>query len=202
MIDIPAFNFVDALAAIVLLVGLLGGLKRGLSGELSRVIAIAVAAFSAWRFATPVAEWGMEKLSMTQERAYVFSFLAILLAAFLVMWLIRITLRNLMEFAFKGRIERMGGALAGLLRALVIVAALVLMISFAPQPEIQRIVMKQSFCGRLVAKYLRPVYEDLQQRAPEFGLPAPPAIEDPDLGESDNTTDGENIEPPDDIPSP
>jgi uncharacterized membrane protein required for colicin V production len=183
MVDIPAFNFADAIGAVILLVGILGGLKRGLSGELSRVVAIAVAVVAAWRFATPVADWAMDQFSLDRDRSYLVSFLAILLGASAVMWIIRLTLRNLMEFAFKGRIERLGGALAGLLRSSVVVAIIFLMLGFAPQPEIQRIIVEQSFFGRLAARYLRPVYDDLQQRAPQLGLPAPAIPEEPDLGE-------------------
>ncbi len=195
MTDFSSFNFIDAIAGVVLLVGILGGLKRGLSGELSRVIAIAVAVFAAWRFATPVADWAMEKLSFTQGKSYVFSFLAVLVVAFLFMWLVRVVLRNLMEFAFKGRIERIGGALAGLLRAAVIVSAVLLMIGFAPQAEIQSLVTEKSFVGRLVTRHLRPVYQDIQEKAPGLGLPMPEPPADTDLGETTNESYGEEIAP-------
>ena len=197
------FNFIDGVVAVVLLVGILGGLKRGLSGELSRVIAIVVAVFAAWRFATPVADWAMARLSLSQDRAYLTSFIFILVAAFAALWIVRATLRSLMEFAFKGKIERIGGAIAGLLRAAVIAAALVLMLEFAPQPEIRTLVMEKSFVGRLVAQHLRPVYENLQQKVPELGLPAPSETMDPDLGEEPvQSPPPDENPPPHDIPPP
>lgn len=181
--DSGPFNILDGIVGVILLFGLLGGLKRGLSGELSRVIGICAAVWAAWRFAQPVATWAMDRLSLNQDRSYLFSFLAILVASCALLWLVRLALRNLMEFAFKGRIERIGGALAGLLRAAVVAAALVLMLQFAPHGGVREAAIEGSWVGRIVTRYLRPVYDNLQQQMPELGLPNPVDVIESDLGE-------------------
>ena len=43
----------------------------------------------------------------------------------------------------------------------------------APQDKLQQMVTEESWTGRLVIRYLLPVYENLQQRVPELGLPSP-----------------------------
>ena len=189
MIDLPTVNFIDAIAVVALLMGLLGGLKRGLSGELSRMLAIALAGFAAWRFAQPLARAAREHMGLAPERAWLCCFIVIAGGALLVLWLLRKFLRNVMDFAFKGRTERWGGALCGLLRAAVIVLTLVLVVSFAPQPEVQRVVNEESLVGRFVARRVQPLYQDLQEKVPGLGLPEPDSPTaapetDPDLGEA------------------
>ncbi len=190
------FNVVDTGAAILLLVGALGGLKRGLSGELSRVVGISVAVSAAWRFATPVADWAMDSLNLPQDRSYLLSFGAIFLSAIAILLIVRFVLRNLMSFAFKGKIERIGGLLAGLIRSSVIVGALVLMLEFAPQDNVRAAVTENSVVGRLVARYLRPVYENFQQRVPELGRPPFTEPAEPDLGETTEPPADESAPPP------
>ena len=94
-------------------------------------------------------------------------------------------LRHVMEFAFKGRLERVGGALCGLLRACVVALFFLLLASLAPQPELAALVTERSVFGRLAATYVRPIYTDLADRRPDLGLPTPatPAKDD-GLGEA------------------
>ena len=164
-------NVTDIAAIGILLVGMYTGVRRGLSGELARVIAAIAAFYAAKKFATPAAEFVMQHREMPQEHAYLWSFVIILISAFILMWILRLVLQSLMTFAFRGRIERIGGAICGFLRASIIIAVLIIMLSFVPQENIRIPVTQESHVGRFVCKHLLPVYDNLQQRVPELKLP-------------------------------
>lgn len=167
------FNIVDGIAGILVLVGILGGIRRGLSGELARVIAAGTALFVAWKFAEPLAEWVTLKQPMSYERGYAFAFVLILAAALGLTWLIRVALRHVMEFAFKGRLERLGGGLCGLIRSGFVVCFLVLLISLAPEGDLRAAVCDDSVVGSTVCRHLRPMYDELRHLTPDLPLPAP-----------------------------
>ncbi|HEY8240719.1 MAG TPA: CvpA family protein [Kiritimatiellia bacterium] len=176
------FNVVDAAIAVVVLVGVLGGIRRGLSGELARLIAAGVALYVAWKFAEPLADWLMQKQPMSYTRGYAMAFIGITAAALALTFVLRIMLRSVMEFAFRGRIERIGGALCALVRSGIVVAFVVLLVSLAPEGELRAAVCDESFVGSAVCRRLRPMYDDLRQLQPELPLPAPAV-------EGENTND-------------
>ncbi len=170
---LQGFNLVDGAAAVVVLVGILGGIRRGLSGELARVIAAGAALYVAWRFAQPMAAWVMDQHPMSYEKGYTVAFFAILLCAFALTWLLRAALRSIMLFAFKGNLERIGGALCGLARASIVVVFLVLLVSLAPAGDLRTAVVDDSFIGPVICRHVRPMYDDLRERTPELPLPGP-----------------------------
>ncbi|MFH0908618.1 MAG: CvpA family protein [bacterium] len=167
------FNLVDGAAAVVVLVGILGGIRRGLSGELARFIAAAAALYVAWRFAQPMAAWVMDQHPMSYEKGYTVAFFAILLSAFAMTWLLRAVLRSIMLFAFKGNLERVGGALCGMARAAIVVVFLVLLVSLAPAGDLRARVVDESFIGPIICRHVRPMYDELRERTPELPLPGP-----------------------------
>ena len=182
-----SFNFVDAVVAVILLVGLLGGLKRGLSGELSRLLMYVIAGYAAWKYAAPGANLVMEKSNATPERAYLIAFTGILAGSFVVMFLARTVLRNILDFAFKGKIERMGGAICGVAKSAVIASVLLLLAGMVPDPTVRRLVAEESFAGRVVHDRLHPLLDVLREKVPGMeNLPAgshEPASESGELGE-------------------
>jgi uncharacterized membrane protein required for colicin V production len=170
------FNIVDGVVGVLVLVGILGGIRRGLSGELARVIAAGAALYIAWKFAEPLADWVMQKQPMTYTRGYAVAFVAIMAAALGLTWLIRAALRHVMEFAFKGKLERLGGGFCGLLRSAIVVCFLVLLVSLAPQGELRAAVCDDSVIGATICRHLRPVYDELRERTPDLPLPAPAEV--------------------------
>lgn len=170
---LQGFNIVDGAVGIIVLVGILGGIRRGLSGELARVIAAGAALYAAWHFAQPMAAWVMDQHPMSYEKGYSVAFIAILLAAFALTLLLRAALRSFMMFAFKGKLERIGGALCGLARACIVVVFLVLLVSLAPAGDFRESVVNESVIGSFVCRHVRPVYDEIRELKPELPLPGP-----------------------------
>jgi uncharacterized membrane protein required for colicin V production len=165
-------QIVDLAALALVIIGILGGARRGLSGELARVIAIAASVYAAWYLSGPATEWlSARQPEWTQQKSLGVAFTALILAALIVSWLLRAALRSVMTFAFKGRLERIGGAVCGLLRGCIFAAVILLLLSLVPHEGLRYAVTEDSWTGRLVGQKLLPFYEDIRERAPELGLP-------------------------------
>ncbi len=172
----PPFNTIDIIIAILLAIGALRGVLRGLSGELAGIISLGVAAFAGWHFYRPLGEYLADTTRMSAIQADTVSFIVIIGGALILLWALSIVLKSIMEFTFKGLLERIGGGIMGVVRYALIMATLVLIFSQFSRGAVRRHVIEESFIGQRAADRLVPLYEDLVRRYPE--LPALPDMEE------------------------
>lgn len=165
------FNIVDIIVLAIILLGAVRGLLKGLSGMLADVISVLVALAAGWYFFETVGDFIVEHTRLTGSAAYTVSFAAVVLGAYALMRVLRLVLRSILEFSFKGRIERGGGALAGFIHATVLVAAVLLFLSLWPHEAVHQIVAEESVAGRFVAERLGPFYDSLAERYPVLRFP-------------------------------
>jgi len=167
-IAIPAWNAVDVVVVALIIFGGLQGLRRGLSGELARVIGTVITVWAGWVFYQPLGDkiYSTTRLSATQARAG--SFVLILIGGFVLLLLLRMLLHQIIEFTFKGKLERMGGILAGTTRATLVMLALVFLCSLWPHEYIHQMVAVDSFTGRFVNAYIPDIYEDIAEHYPQL----------------------------------
>lgn len=192
------FNIIDGIVAVFLAAGLIGGVRRGLSGELARaaiaVACIVVAAF----YGRPLADWAMQRFAWSPRTSYLTALLALLLGVYLASSLLRMVLGRLVDFQFKGRIERIGGGFCGLLRSGVVVSVFLLLLSLMPNDKLRDMITLESRSGQLVCPHMRPMYESLSDRVPELRIPDEPAgeIYDPSQETDPAPVLPEGVEPP------
>jgi uncharacterized membrane protein required for colicin V production len=120
-------------------IGLIRGVMKGLSRELAGVISTAAALFAGWRLFDPVGAYLAGSTRLQDHGARMLAFLLVLVAAYLLMRVLRLILRSIMEFSFKGNIERVGGGIAGLLRVSALVAAVILAMALSPYEPARQI---------------------------------------------------------------
>ena len=173
-IDFSQLNLIDIAAGIYLLFGVFRGFKRGLSGELARLVSIAVILIAGWQLYEPLGQKIGEITRLTDNESRLAGFVLSLVAAGLVMVLLRWVLKNMMEFAFKGNIERIGGMIAGFLRTLAIVTAIVVAASLSPSAYLAQKFSEDSRIGSLITRYVVPTYQLITEENPELGLPKLP----------------------------
>ena len=175
MENLPQFNLVDVIALICIVLGALRGLTGGLSGELARLLSAVGAVAAGIHFYEPLGRTLLDHTRMGEwgERtAYGVAFALLLAGGWLVMRVLRFLLRSLMEFTFRGRIERVGGMLAGFLRASVVTGAVILLLGLVPHEAMRRLFVDESLLGRPLARYVLPAYEELADKYPALRLPA------------------------------
>ena len=188
MNELPQFNIFDIIVLLYLLFGLYQGLRRGLSGELASVLSTALAFVGGWKLYQPLGDYLMKVSKLSSPSAHALAFVVLIVGGYIVLKIIRLLLRHLMEFSFKGKLERLGGALAGLIRVTVVASAVVLIVGLGPGAYLRNLVIEHSVFGSQVFSYLGPMVESLKEKYPvlqQAGEPAVPA-------------DKESAEPPSD----
>ncbi|MFH1477493.1 MAG: CvpA family protein [Verrucomicrobiota bacterium] len=176
------FPVVESLALVLVLWECLWGLKRGLSGELSRLISTAVVLIVGLRFYQTMGRLLADntRLADDPELAQAVAFLLIVVCFALLFLILRLVLRLLMTVKFNDKIDRSGGGLAGLLRGVLMVLLCVYAIGLWPHEYLRNVVRKQSIIGRTVFQYAPRAIEKLNAiRWLDVGVKPPPLISAP-----------------------
>lgn len=160
------YNAVDIAALILILLGALQGLRRGLSGELASVFSVVVAFFAAWKFYAPIGAYIAGHTRMSEPLANAFAFALCIVAGLLVMYSLGLLLQTIFVFTFKGKIERIGGALCGTVRLTLTACAAIFVLGLLPSEFLQRHFADESAVGRFLFLHLEPVKETIIEKIP------------------------------------
>ncbi|MGD9874877.1 MAG: CvpA family protein [Kiritimatiellia bacterium] len=160
------YNAVDIAALILILLGTLQGLRRGLSGELASVFSVVVAFFAGWKFYAPIGEYIAAHTRMSEMLSNAFAFALCIVAGLIVMYSLGLLLQTIFVFTFKGKIERIGGALCGTIRLALIACAAIFLMGLLPSEFLQRHFADESAVGRFLFLHLEPVKETIVEKIP------------------------------------
>lgn len=174
-IVMAGFNVVDCIVGALLLIGLGTGLKRGLSGEVATVVATIISGLAAWKFSGWARQLFLKNTALSAEEATVAGVVVVFVGAYVLLWIIRKAAAALMQFNFKGKAERIGGALCGLVRFAAITVGLLLIATFIPNEKVRTAVAGESVSGHFIYERVRPLCEDL---AKKNGIELPPQSRD------------------------
>ena len=157
------FTIVEVGVIVLVLWELLWGLKRGLSGEFSRLIGTMIVLVVGLRFYQAFGRLLISntRLSENQELALAVAFILIVIGFALLLLILRLIMRLLVSVKFNDKIDRPGGGLAGLLRGALMALLCVYAIGLWPHEYLRNVVRKQSIIGRTVFQYAPPVIEKL-----------------------------------------
>lgn len=144
------FNVADMLAAILVAVWTLVGLKKGLSGQIAFFIAgLAVVASLYFGF-TPCQEWLVKRFLMPAQLARLVSFVALIGIPLLAVLLIHSAAGYVVKVTFTTWVDRLCGAIAGCLSACVFVALVFVLLNVLPRDIRPASFGRQSWVGRHV----------------------------------------------------
>lgn len=157
------FTVVEAGALVLVLWECLWGLKRGLSGEFSRLISTGIVLTAGLRFYQVVGRLLTDntRLSEDPELALAVAFLLIVACFALLFLILRLILRLIMTIKFNDKIDRPGGGFAGLLRGALMVLLCVYALGLWPHEYLRNVVRQQSIVGRTVFQYAPRAIEKL-----------------------------------------
>lgn len=157
---------VDICVMVLLGIGTLRGLVRGLSREIADLFRILGAFLVATLFYAPLGELLFEKSRLSEIASEVTAFLVLLLVAFLLFSMLHHFLSKFMQFAFKGPLERVGGMLSGLIKAFIVSFVIVMLVSFWPHEAVRSSISESSVFGGWVVGQYPGIYEQLADRYP------------------------------------
>jgi uncharacterized membrane protein required for colicin V production len=163
-----AFNWYDLVVVVALLYGLWSGTRTGLSGEIIRVLALLLMIAAALHFYQPLGAWLSARSGLVKEVADLVAFVGIALLIYAVSLLLRAWIqRRRRKFVFGAAIENTGGALAGLLRMVAIMAWVTVILSLMRSPFWHQHVARESAFGAFVVKQLPAVKAVTEKQFPE-----------------------------------
>lgn len=163
-------NITDGCVLVLLGLGLIGGIRRGLSGELLRIASIILAFVAGWRGTEPLTHYLEDLTGRTPAELKPAAFIGLVVISYLALSILRRALRLMVDFSFKGQLEVMGGAVTGLVRAGFFASLVLLGASLIPHEPLREAV-RHSITGQWVNAHVRPRFDDLVARNPEFQLP-------------------------------
>jgi hypothetical protein len=174
---LPMVGYGDLAAAVFIIACLLIGLKRGLSGELARLASTAAALAAAWVFHARAAVWLETYSRLGAEAARVTAFTAIFVAAAAAGILLRVLLGGVAKVVFAPRLERIGGAVAGLVKGVAWTVALLVILNLVPHPYLNRLFGEECAVGRLVRGAMPALRAALEPGATPADEPIEPPAE-------------------------
>ncbi len=169
----------DLLMAGLLLFGAIQGLLRGLSGEFTRLFGLVAAVVGSWLGYRHAGAFLLSRTDLAEPTAYTLGLVITLIAVLLVVRLLGLVLRSVLEFTFKGPVERIGGATAGVLRIGLYLSVVILAVNLWHPSWLYQRAVEESVIGTTLTRWMMPLYQDLAHRHPEWPLPAPRAPEPP-----------------------
>jgi len=184
-------NIVDLVFPVIILWELLMGLRRGLSGELFRLLGTCLVFAIGLRF---YEDFGLmianhSRLAQNQEMAVALAFLLILVGMGVCFFIMRIVLTLLVNVKFNDAIDRPAGGLAGGLNGILIAVLLVFAAGLWPNTGLQPLITIESYVGKTVFKIVPVVKEKI--RSLSIRLQPSPSQPEP----KPDKTNNHNVEP-------
>ena len=141
-------NWLDYAVLAVFVLSIAWGVWRGLVREVMSLVGWVIAFLAANLFAAPLGEQLPASISRPEYRT-LFAFIVIFFLAVIVTTLASIWLAKVMHAAGLGSVDKVFGALFGLLRALIIVLVVAIIAGFTSVPR--SAVWKDSLSGNQLA---------------------------------------------------
>lgn len=174
--DLLFNNYVDVIVAIVLILGILQGIRRKLSGEIASLISMIIAVACGFLYFRPMGSFLLAHSRLSENGSLVLGYFVCFAVAWFVLHIVRVLLRAVLEIKFKGGLDGLGGACAGFLRAAIFSAATLYILSLTPNPAVQQAILGQSAIGKAASINIPTTYNNLSERfkfLPALDLPVP-----------------------------
>ncbi|GAB4170863.1 MAG: CvpA family protein [Geothermobacteraceae bacterium] len=127
-------NLVDIFILAVLVLFVIKGAVRGLLKEVCSLLGLVLGGFLAFRYQGPLAEVLMEGLGWPTQVCVVIAFLLLFFSCVALFAAVGFLLSRFVKVLFLGGLNRVSGALFGLLQGVLLLAIVMFAISLRPLP--------------------------------------------------------------------
>jgi len=160
-----AVNWYDVVVVAALLYGVWSGLRAGLMGEIIRVIGLVLMVVLAIKLYEPAGGWVKSHSQLSDETAYLLSFISIAVAVYLISVAARLaTHRRMQQLRMGALVENVGGGFAGVVRMAIVMAWVAVVLSLSGGESLQRSVGVESRFGSFVIHQL-PVLQSVVEKS-------------------------------------
>ena len=155
------FNMIDILAIIVLLLGILLGFRRRLSGELAHLISMVVAFLVGFFSYQPLGQWLLENSRLGPRAAQAAVFVFTIILASLAMVLVRTLLKRILSVVLEEETDKMAGGVAGFVKSVLLILIIFLFMNMIPHAYLNRVFGEESAIGRGVLTWMPKIEEKM-----------------------------------------
>ncbi len=167
MEQIRSFNIVDIIALIIILLGSIRGLIRGLSAEIAGFISTITALCMGLYFFRPFGSWFLENTRLTKWSAHAVAFVVTIIAAIIAMALLRSAMKYIIKIVVNPKADRLGGLIAGFISSSIIIIIIFMTVNMLNDKYWNRIFKEKSFIGSMVGNCIPPL-EEIEEMAKEL----------------------------------
>ena len=158
-------NGLDAVFATILAVYAVRGIIRGLSEELAGAIGFLLVLIGGWKLYRPLADWMLANTRLSSlESANLLALILSIVVLAAALGLIKIALKNVLEKAFEGTAERLGGLAAGFTKGFVVCSVFVLAVKLSGHAYLGEHVIHRSLFGAFMAERVPGWYAQLRDK--------------------------------------
>ncbi len=166
---ISLLNLVDVIAFMFIAICMVFGARRGLSGELAGAVSTVAGFILGMIFFRPLVDWLIDNSRLGEQSARMVSFVLVFLVIFAIMLVLRIGLRALLKVAINRKSDRWGGAMAGMIKSLVLVLAVFLVLIMSTVERLNTMFGEESMIGSLLIKVIPELKEGVAEHVDPDG---------------------------------
>ena len=164
---IKSINWLDLVIVFLLIRGLFLGIRNGLTAEIFRFIGSVLSLTLAIQWHSQTAEILIANFALPAWLSQLLCFVVIAQLIRIIFKYGIILLLKILNIQFMPPLEKPGGAVVGLARAVIVAGALILMLSFFPSKYMTESIYDKSFSGAFLAKATQRTYQSLTFWLPE-----------------------------------
>ena len=169
-------NYVDIACAGLVLLFVVIGFVRGISGELSRLLSLAAGAAVGYWIYVPGVETlsSLEYLRKSPQFTSLIAFCVALLGGLILFLLLNLMLGRIIKIVLDPAWDRSLGMLAGVINAAILLALVFTLAMILPQPSHRELLCRESRIGRMATPLLERMLGSAGMPEKETDKTAPP----------------------------
>ena len=150
MYNLPPPNIIDYIALVIIGIGLLKGIIRGLSGELAQFIGIIISFISGLTMYRPIGKWLSTNTRLEENSALALAFISTIIIAMIIMIILRAILKKIFELAVNPSLDKIGGAIAGTIKSICILLIIFWFMNLIPHEYLNKKFGEESIAGTIL----------------------------------------------------
>lgn len=130
--DTQSISVVDIVAVLIIIIGTLLGLRRGLTGQIPFLLGTTALVLALTKGFVPLQSWLGERFGLADLHAILLALALIVALPFVLVWIYRRLPVAVTKVTFMSWADRLGGALAGLIGATAFVVLAFMLLHLIP----------------------------------------------------------------------
>ena len=157
-------NLIDIIALALIVLGSIHGFIRGLSGELSHFISVLGAFIFGMWCREPLGAWLLQNTRLNEQPAEAVAFISTILAALVILLCLRYFLRKIMKVVIEEKFDRIGGAIAGFLRSVIIIIIIFIFMNLIQHEYLNQKFGDESIIGSFIKPHISYIAEKAEEQ--------------------------------------